>query len=68
MKYKMKFYNPEREFIFEAKNHQELLNSFLELHKGFYLSEIKRYGNVTKCNVFDCFDNFVDIIEITSFA
>lgn len=66
MKYKMKFYNPVQIFVFDAKNHQELLDNFLALNKGFHFGEIKRYGDVTKCDVFDCFDNFVDVIKITS--
>lgn len=66
MKCKMKFYNPVQIFVFDAKNHQELLDNFLALNKGFYFGEIKRYGDVTKCDVFDCFDNFVDVIKITS--
>nr|DAY38551.1 MAG TPA: hypothetical protein [Bacteriophage sp.] len=66
MKYKMNFHNPIQVFEFEAKSHQELLDNFLALNKGFHFGEIKRYGNVTKCDVFDCFDNFVDVIKITS--
>lgn len=66
MKYKMKFYNPTQIFEFEAEGHQELLDNFLALNKGFHFGEIKRYGDVTKCDVFDCFDNFVDVIKITS--
>lgn len=66
MKCKMKFYNPVQIFEFEAKSHQELLDNFLELNKGFHLGEIKHYGNVTKCNVYDCFDNFDAAIKITS--
>lgn len=66
MKCKMKFYNPEQEFILEAKNHQELLDGFLALNKGFFFKEIKRYGKVTKCSVYNCLDEFVDIIKITS--
>lgn len=66
MKYKMKLYNPEQVFILKAKSHQELLNNFLELNKGFHLKEIKQYGNVTKCNVYDCLGNFIDVIKITS--
>lgn len=66
MKCKMKFYNSVQIFVFDAKNHQELLDNFLALNKGFHFGEIKRYGDVTKCDVFDCFDNFVDVIKITS--
>ena len=66
MKCKMKFYNPVQIFVFDAKNHQELLDNFLALNKGFHFGEIKRYDDVTKCDVFDCFDNFVDVIKITS--
>lgn len=66
MKCKMKFHNPVQVFEFKVKNHQELLDNFLALNKGFYFGEIKRYGDVTKCDVFDCFDNFVDVIENTS--
>lgn len=69
MKYKMKFYNPKQEFEFDGvKSHKELLDNFLELNKGFHFGEIKRYGKVTKCEVYDCLDNFVDVIEIKSFA
>ena len=66
MKCKMKFYNPVQIFVFDAKNHKEVLDNFLALNKGFHFGEIKRYGDVTKCDVFDCFDNFVDVIKITS--
>lgn len=66
MKCKMKFYSSVQIFVFDAKNHQELLDNFLALNKGFHFGEIKHYGNVTKCDVFDCFDNFVDVIKITS--
>lgn len=66
MKCKMKFYNPAQVFVFKAKNHQELLDNFLALNKGFYLGEIKRYGKVTKCDVYNCLDQFEDIIKITS--
>lgn len=67
MKCKMEFYNPVQIFMFDAKNHQELLDNFLALNKGFHFGEIKRYGDVTKCDVFDYFDNFIDVIKITSF-
>ncbi len=53
MKCKMEFYNPVQIFVFDAKNHQELLDNFLALNKGFHFGEIKRYGDVTKCDVFD---------------
>lgn len=66
MKCTMKFHNPDQVFVFEAKNHQELLDNFLELNKGFYFGEIKRYGKVTKCNVYNCLDQFKDTIKITS--
>ena len=66
MKCKMKFYSPAQIFVFEAKNHQELLDNFLELNKGFYFGEIKRYGKVTKCDVYNCLDQFEDTIKITS--
>lgn len=66
MKCIMKFYNPVQVFEFEVKNHQELLDGFLALNKGFFFKEIKRYGKVTKCSVYNCLDEFVDIIEITS--
>ena len=66
MKCKMKFHNPVQVFEFEVKNHQELLDGFLALNKGFFFKEIKRYGKVTKCEVYNCLDNFVDVIKITS--
>lgn len=67
MKCKMKFYNPKQTFEFDGvKSHQELLDNFLELNKGFYFSEIKRYGKVTKCDVYNCLDQFEDTIKITS--
>lgn len=66
MKCTMKFNNPKQVFVFDAKNHQELLDNFLELNKGFYFGEIKRYGKVTKCNVYNCLDEFEDTIKITS--
>lgn len=66
MKCKMKFYNPVQVFEFEVKNHQELLDDFLALNKGFFFKEIKRYGKVTKCSVYNCLDEFVDVIKITS--
>lgn len=67
MKCKMIFKNPKQTFEFNGiKNHQELLDSFLALNKGFYFKEIKLYGKVTKCSVYNCLDEFVDIIEITS--
>lgn len=66
MKCKMKFHNPAQVFVFKAKSHQELLDNFLELNKGFYFGEIKRYGKVTKCNVYNCLDQFEDTIKITS--
>lgn len=66
MKCTMKFHNPAQVFVFDAKNHQELLDNFLELNKDFYFGEIKRYGNVTKCDVYNCLDQFEDTIKITS--
>lgn len=66
MKCKMKFYNPKQTFIMRARNHQELLDSFLALNKGFYFGEIKRYGNITKCDVYNCLDQYEDTIKITS--
>lgn len=66
MKCKMKFYNPVQVFEFKAKSHQELLDNFLELNKGFYYGKIKRYGNVTKCDVYDCLGNFDSVLKITS--
>lgn len=66
MKCKMKFYNPVQIFEFEAKSHQELLDNFLELNKGFYFNKIRRYGKVTKCDVYNCLDEFEDSIKITS--
>lgn len=66
MKCKMKFHNPSQVFVFDAKNHQELLDNFLEFNKGFYFGEIKRYGKVTKCDVYNCLDKFEDTIKITS--
>lgn len=66
MKCTMKFHNPAQVFVFEAKNHQELLDNFLELNKGFYFGEIRRYGKVTKCDVYNYLDQFEDTIKITS--
>lgn len=66
MKCKMKFNNPAQIFVFKAKSHQELLDNFLELNKGFYLGEVWHYGNVTKCDVYNCLDQHEDTIKITS--
>ena len=66
MKCTMKFHNPVQVFVFEAKSHQELLDNFLELNKDFYFGKIKRYGKVTKCDVYNCLDQFEDTIKITS--
>lgn len=66
MKCKMKFNNPVQVFVFKAKSHQELLDNFLELNKGFYLGQVRRYGNVTKCNVYNCLNKFEDTIKIIS--
>lgn len=66
MKCKIKFNNPAQIFVLKFKSHQELLDNFLELNKGFYLSDIRRYGNVTKCNVYNCLDQYEDTIKITS--
>ena len=66
MKCKMKFNNPKQVFEFKVKSHQELLDNFLEFNKGFYFSEVKRYGKVTKCDVYNCLDQFEDTIKITS--
>ena len=67
MKCKMKFNNPKQVFIFDGvKSHQELLDNFLELNKGFYFNKIRRYCKVTKCDVYNCLDEFEDAIKITS--
>lgn len=67
MKCKMIFHNPKQVFAFNGiKSHQELLDSFLALNKGFYFKEVKRYGKVTKCDVYNCLNEFEDIIKITS--
>lgn len=66
MKCKMKFHNPKQVFVFKAKSHQELLDNFLALNKGFHFGEVKCYGKVTKCNVYNCLDEFEDVIKITS--
>lgn len=66
MKCKMKFSDSNQVFEFKANSHQELLDNFLELNKGFYFGKIKRYGKVTKCDVYDCLNNFDFKIKITS--
>lgn len=66
MECKIKFNNPAQTFVFDAKNHQEFLDNFLELNKGFYFDNIRSYGNVTKCDVYNCLDQYEDTIKITS--
>ena len=65
MKYKMKFMYPTQVFIIEANHYMEILKDFEELNNGFYVRDIREYGNVIKCNVYDCFDKVIEKIKIS---
>lgn len=65
MKYKVKFYNPTQVFIIKTDYYIEILKDFEEVNKGFYARDIREYGNVIKCNVYDCNDNIIDKVKIT---
>lgn len=65
MKYVVKFYNPEQTFTIKANNYEEILKDFEEINKGFIVKNIKEYGHIVKCDVYDSDNNFVDKIKIT---
>ena len=61
----MKFACPTQVFIIETNHYMEILKDFEELNKGFYVRDIRDYGRVIKCNVYDCFDKITEKIKIT---
>lgn len=65
MKYKVKFYNPVQVFVIDTDCYKDILDNFVELNPGFYISNIRNYGRVIKGNVYDCNDKIIDIIKIT---
>lgn len=64
MKYKVKFTYPTQVFIIKADRYMEILKDFEEVNKGFYVRDIRKYGNVIKCNVYDCNDKITEKIKI----
>ena len=65
MKHTVKFYNPVQTFIINADHYKDILKDFEEANKGFVVRDIKNYGRIIKCNVYDCCDNLIDKIKIT---
>lgn len=65
MKYKVKFMYPTQVFIIEANHYMEIIRNFEELNKGFYVRDIRDYGRIIKCNVYDCFDKVTEKIKIS---
>lgn len=65
MKYKVKFTYPTQVFIIKADHYMEILKDFEEVNKGFYVRDIRKYGRIIKCNVYDCFDKVTERIKIS---
>lgn len=65
MKYKVKFTYPTQVFIIEANHYMKILKDFEEVNKGFYVRDIRDYGRIIKCNVYDCFDKVTEKIKIS---